>query len=60
MGLYGSPDTGNLYTKPKYKEEKKKKRRANLTQIGILVVLYALMIWVAEDKLYTTISYVGV
>lgn len=58
MGLYGSPDTGNLY-----KEEKpiKKKRKLKFNiQAAVLIILYLIMLWAAEDKYYMTISYVGV
>ena len=60
MGLYGSPDVGNLYTEEKIKEEKKRRNIVIGTQTLMLAVLYILMMWVAEDRFEMTISYVGV
>lgn len=58
MGAYGSPDTGNLYTEEKL-IKKKRKLKFNI-QVAFLIILYLIMLWVAEDKYYMTISYIGV
>ena len=57
MGLYGSPDTGDLYSKQK---EKKKKRIKISLQSIILIVLYLILILNNDDKLTITVSFVGV
>ena len=58
MGLYGSPDTGNLYTEEK---QIKKKRKLKLSiQVAVLIVLYLIMFFGAEDKYYMTIAYIGI
>lgn len=59
MGLYGSPDTGNLYTKKE--EEKKKKRKIKISLQSIfLIVLYLILILPNDDKFTMTISFIGV
>lgn len=58
MGLYGSPDTGGLYTK---KKEEKKKRKIKISLQGIvLIVLYLVLILNNDDKFTMTVSFVGV
>ena len=51
MSLYGSPDTGNLYTKKKKEKEEGYKPQKNIWVWAVILIMNVLMFLVSEKSI---------